>query len=409
MAVPISPRFWAAWVSLCLTCFQLSALKSTSVIQNTSTELQKQIDENLEMLLFSPNPPRPCTFDILWKKFGSTKSEKILDDGNSCWELRKEILNIPVEAILNRKTHALIGLGHHGAVSKVLIKYDVHQHQVCEVVVKTDKCHSIKGTRGGFQSCIAPDAMNRIEESYLGAEFMGSLPFASQRRVGIKSEGFLPVWGVITKKGGLPSRKPHNEWDGRTHPDPDVIGIVLPLTKFTPLNSGAYINTVFDTLDEKTRNYITKDISSIVKTVMPAANALKHFAGLGLSYQGIHMEDVGLLVDNDTHGNIRNATAMLYDNTHTGYEPEKTCKSDVQEACNYCPEPWFHAADRVSKTKRMTGIKRDLDNFIIHFLQPFMRNSVDKERTMKLFHSLKHCEDHSCMITKLEDAGGNSV
>lgn len=83
--------------------------------------------------------------------------------------------------------------------------------------------------------------------------------------------------------------------------------VLLPLSKSTPLNTGASIHTVFDTLDKKTLNYVTKDVKNIVKTVKPAIKALKHVAGLGLSYQGIHMEDVDLITKRDERGNILDA------------------------------------------------------------------------------------------------------
>ncbi|CAJ1956133.1 unnamed protein product [Cylindrotheca closterium] len=379
------------WVSVWLTCMQLIELKSVpsySADAPDRTRLKKH---------------KTCTHKQLWKAFGNGDSQdkKIVDDEGTCWDLRKEMMNIPVEKIMNRRNYDLIGLGHHGAIAKVLIQYGSHRSNVCEAVVKTDKCNPIAG--GDPLSCIAPNAMNRIQESYLGSEYMGGLPFASRRRMGVPTDGILPVWGVVYKKGGLPSHSNHSEWIGRPHPDPEVIGIVLPLTKFTPLNSGDSIATVFDTLDEKTLQYITKDVPRIVKTVLPAARALAHTAGLGLSLQGIHMEDVGLIVNRDTDGTIVDAQAMLFDNTHSGFDYSHNCTSEIAEACNWCSESWFHKPDRVSRGKNLTGIERDFDNFIIHLLQPFFRHCPESKEAMKFFHSIRHCQDHKCMLKMLED------
>lgn len=113
-----------------LTSQQLIDLKE-SIIE--SENHQNPIEENLEMLPISPNPPKPCTFDILWVQYGSSESDKTIEDGSTCWELRREILNIPLKSILNCRAHPLLGVGHHGAVSKVIIKYGDHDHEAARL------------------------------------------------------------------------------------------------------------------------------------------------------------------------------------------------------------------------------------------------------------------------------------
>ena len=126
-------------------------------------------------------------------------------------------------------------------------------------------------------------AMNRIGEAYIGAEGMASRALASLRRKNLTPEGFMPVWGVVTTPGGLPSKIPHLDFTGRPYPDREVIGVILPLVDFTPLNSGDNIENDFGTLGEETLHFITKDVQSIAKTILPAARALEHISSVGLA------------------------------------------------------------------------------------------------------------------------------
>eukprot|EP00978_Attheya_sp_CCMP212_P030456 scaffold112068_cov49-Attheya_sp.AAC.3 len=152
-------------------------LWSCSIFFSSTLELSDQysLDQRSEDNVESSSPP-PCSYELLHKAFRhrSDQTKKQSDEDEltteqrqrqpqDCWRPEEEVLQIPVDAILNRHDMDGIGAGSKGGVYKSIIQLDYttmsgNDHVLCTAALKTEECRPIVMGRTPSSS------LDRLEE-----------------------------------------------------------------------------------------------------------------------------------------------------------------------------------------------------------------------------------------------------
>jgi len=352
------------------------------------------------------NDAIPCTYSELHEAFGVSNQKtfdfdynatKSKSNSNECWSLSNSILRVHTSHIVNRRHLKFFGHGYKGGVAKGLIQTKRHASP-CAVAIKTDLCRLPWSDvrEKDRESCVTPGAFYWRGQSYLGSEYMGILPFQTLYNAGIDAsvdmKGMIPTWGVI--EGYAWSTIPRSRWYGRVHPDPRVLGTIMPLRHFKTLND----------VDETLLISYVPNVTTAAKILLPAAEALSYVSSLALGYQDINKKNAGLVFPVSSKESI--PYAILYDNSFMGFHKSTSCTADkhVNGACDFCPEDVFLGSRKHNGTGN--PIKDDRGEFkkVVWY---FLKNIQSDEETRKrdeLARNINHSESMDDIVELLRNA-----
>jgi len=297
--------------------------------------LQDRMDQDLFESKLSSLHIKPCTFEQLHQAFPpkGTKTSPADSEKGACWKLEDEIVRVPADHIINRNYLTPLGSGVMGGVHKAILKLNGDNSKsngrlMCSAAIKTDHCHSWWPFQLYWQrarSCIEINSYLWRPRSYTGAEYTGALVWYAQRKLNRTVPGLLPTFALIEDKKN-PVNSPairHENLERFPHPDPTVLGVVMPLWSFRPASE------ILSGVDIK--GYSS---SQLAKIMLPAAMGLEFVGSMGLAFRDLLEKNVGIL---DSTGD-----GIVFDNSYMGVNPVEDCKS---VACQFCQEDVFPPFD----------------------------------------------------------------
>eukprot|EP00978_Attheya_sp_CCMP212_P042137 scaffold252016_cov48-Attheya_sp.AAC.2 len=267
--------------------------------------------------------PQPCSYESLYDTFHSTSTTKKIDDqvtNRDCWRPKDEVLQIPVDAIINRDNMESLGKGHNGGVYRAILKLD-GAGNTCTVGLKTEKCNvstnnNGTGTHNDQLSCVYGD------RNKMWKEFMGGFLFIAMRKAGIELPSLIPTWGMVVDK-----KHPHSMTVGTNISYPFIVGALMPIREFKTLQDVKK--------SQELTNLIPKTPLGIAKMMLPAAEAFLFMERLGLSTQDMHPKNIGVPTPSSQHQG-----AFVFDFTSLSFLKGTTCSLHIMmnqsNACNFC-------------------------------------------------------------------------
>ena len=256
-----------------------------------------------------------CQFEQLAESFPNKKAYKNNNNSSSkeqCWSLHNEVLKVPSTAITNRNYLTKLGQGQGGAVFRALI--ELKDGSFCQCALKTDLCQEsiFFHQKKDSVSCVQDGSYLLKGFSFLGGEFTGMLvQYSYYRRDLEPPDGILPNWAVV-KATSLRQDLWVPSWWGYRASDPAVIGVLMPLRKFTSFKYWGLSDLPLP--DQK---------ADIAAMMLPAARGLQILHGLGLVHQDVNPSNV--VINNET-GQTMLADLGLVSKLHN-------CTGSM---CDYC-------------------------------------------------------------------------
>lgn len=350
----------------------------------------------------STEPLRACSYEELFAAFG-TGQEDSNDEAKSgnvkknCWSLAETVLQVPASAVDTQSLKRL-GSGFKGSAQKTAIS--IGNGDYCNVVTKTDHCHSVFGsnffTDRTSTSCLQPYSFLFNDASYIGGEYTGALVHQALRHVNkdktrksFIDAGVLPTWGVV-QDIVYPqwTRLRRSSLQGSPHTDGTLKAVIMPLVEsFTPLNK----------LSSEARQMISQNATTIARTMLPAAEGLALVNGMRLAFQDLIEGNIGIVLAVQSKSVVGQTSgthfkSFVYDHTYLTLQPNDECTlpDDQSEACNFCYETAFESGGNYTNHRydKSGAIKSDMEGFRSILLRLFRQspestNSVAKRALLK--------------------------
>eukprot|EP00978_Attheya_sp_CCMP212_P005494 scaffold12297_cov56-Attheya_sp.AAC.2 len=283
--------------------------------------------------------PQPCSYESLYDSFHSTSTTKKSDDqvtNRDCWSPKDEILQIPVDAIINRDNMGTLGEGSNGGVYRAILKLD-GAGNMCSVGLKTEKCevstnNNGNGTNNDPMSCVLYGHNN------MWKEFMGGFLFIAMRKAGIELPSLIPTWGMV-----VDNKHPHSMTIVTNISYPFIVGAVMPIREFKTFKKVKN--------SQELTNLIPKTPLGIAKMMLPAAEALLFMERVGLSTQDMQEKNIGVPTPSSQHQG-----AFVYDYTFLSFLKGTTCSLHMMNqsnACNFCDKEFL-----TQEHRRVDGRKK---------------------------------------------------
>jgi hypothetical protein len=394
-----------AILAVLVLLWSLSIFFSTLELSDQYSLDQRSQDNDVE----SSSPPQ-CSYELLYKAFRHrTDTMKKSDDEEAteqpprdCWRPEDEVLQIPVDAILNRHEMDGIGAGSKGGVYQAIIQLDeTDSTEVCIAALKTEECRPMergtlreeKNNDDDWISCVDPSARS-WDESDMNKEFMGAFVFVAARKAGIMElPGIIPTWGLVVNKEN-PSTIV-----GANIVYPSVVGTIMPLKKFKTFTDLAEEDPYdhYSTMTTTTR-VLPKDSVGFAKIMLPAAEALLFMKRLGMSFQDIRAKNIGVstTIDKNQEGN----SAFVYDNTFLSFLEGATCSLDgdyLSEGCNFCNKESLTQQHRYEGTTRESIVSSDCTLFAWH-VETLMQLFIPQEKQRNALISYRFRKRGTCQL-----------
>ena len=284
----------------------------------------------LEMEALLDQRFRDCSLQDLQQSFAVPRTTTVGDDA-SCWQVKEEIVQVPVESIVNRNHMRPLGAGYKGTVRQALIQLkhvddnnnfpnEPSSPDLCWAALKSDHCHILFWSNLFFDrtgiSCVQDGAFLWNDASYLGGEYNGAmLSAAARRKFGDNHHqalGLLPTFGIVVRDRPLWTRYSRDNLQGMPHPNRLVVGSIMPLHRSLV----------------KLRAYGQLEPQHF----LPSARLLQFAAQMNMAFQD--------MIDNNIGVDKATGETFLYDYTYLALqnqEPGSTCTAGVP-ACTYCPD-----------------------------------------------------------------------
>jgi hypothetical protein len=315
-----------------------------------STDQKKQTDSNY---LLSSLPPA-CTFQQLYDAFppiaakrkGNMQTTRTRNGG--CWKLQDEIVRIPADTIVNRNHLQSLGNGAISGVYRAVLQIpnnenNNNQHQnstsPCSAAIKTDHCHSwwplgLKYQRS--RSCAETNSYLWAPRSYMGAEYTGALVWYAQYQQNQSVPGLIPTWAIIVRDDSQTittsswwwrrrRRRRPQHLDRYPHPDPSVLGVLMPLVCMRTASD--IIQEYHTTVTTTATGRLWNTSQQLARALLPAAQGLAFVGNMGLAFRDLLPKNVGFVTST--------GEAVVYDHSYVGVKPIEDCH---HVSCQFCPE-----------------------------------------------------------------------
>eukprot|EP00978_Attheya_sp_CCMP212_P030952 scaffold115559_cov56-Attheya_sp.AAC.3 len=282
-----------------------------------------------------------CSYESLRAAFHKENESSRRRKSHECWRLEDDILRIPAESIVNIDNMERLMKLSNGMIHKAAVELSTGG-DICHVAIKTNKCRNDE-TKEKHISCIHPNAvkMEKVDESYMESEYMGALLFASSQKSGTDLPGILPRWGLVDAVGDN-----NVTVDDSLRRGTVFTGVVIPLEQdFKPMDMWIDLSSAKKTPLE------------VARLVLPVAEALAFVQEMGLSFQDIAKQNIG--IDSSHH-------AFIFDNKYLSFLEGGSCSlhGKGNDACNFCMEDAFrHQHRQVGYTRDMV-YRKDCHKFI---------------------------------------------
>eukprot|EP00978_Attheya_sp_CCMP212_P033277 scaffold133623_cov55-Attheya_sp.AAC.2 len=311
------------------------------LVANNNNNTNKNNNNNTKRSK-SPTPPQ-CSYELLYNAFRPNKMKKTSDNKKKrdCWSPQDEILQIPVDSILNRNTmsKSQLGSGSKGGVYTAILKLD-GAGNVCTAALKTQECKK-SGGKKGWTSCVHHESAYYVDNhASIAREFMGGFLYIATRKAGIELPSLIPTWGVV-----VTDHEPYSRIPQTNITYPIIVGVVMPIRKLT---------TVLDIVEYEMSHLIPNTWMGVVRMMLPAAEALLFMEHLGMSFQDPMSKNIGIPKDES-----RSQGALVYDNTHLSLLDHTTCSiklhgnnDKLSEACNFCNKEYLSSPPRHGRGRK---------------------------------------------------------